>query len=87
MLLGKKENAMKLKIKLARFSNLFKNSKNLRITFFSIFFLVCFLAQGQTATITATDAAAAESPLGTGTYTVSLDVPNNTGSAITINYT
>jgi gliding motility-associated-like protein/uncharacterized repeat protein (TIGR01451 family) len=40
-----------------------------------------------TATITATDAAAAENPLGTGTYTVSLDAPNNTGSAITINYT
>ena len=39
------------------------------------------------ATIVATDAAATESPLGTGTYTVSLDAVNGTGSAITVNYT
>ncbi|WP_375334781.1 hypothetical protein, partial [Arenibacter sp. ARW7G5Y1] len=31
------------------------------------------------ASIAATDAAASESPLGTGTYTVSLDVPNSSG--------
>ena len=39
------------------------------------------------ASITATDAAASESPLDTGTYTVSLDVPNSSGGDITINYT
>ena len=39
------------------------------------------------ATIAATDAAASEAGPDTGTFTVSLDQTNNTGSAITINYT
>jgi gliding motility-associated-like protein len=39
------------------------------------------------ATITASDGTAAENPLDTGEYTVSLDQVNNTGSAITVGYT
>ncbi len=39
------------------------------------------------ASVAATDASAAENPLDTGTFTVSLASVNNTGSAITINYT
>lgn len=39
------------------------------------------------ATIAATDSSASEAGLGTGQFTVSLDQTNNTGSAITINYT
>ncbi|HSR59900.1 MAG TPA: Calx-beta domain-containing protein, partial [Robiginitalea sp.] len=42
---------------------------------------------GAVATITATDASASESPLGTGQFTVSLNGTNNTGSAITVDYT
>ncbi len=53
-------------------------------------FLLCLLtsslAYSQIATITATDNNAAENPLDTGFFTVSLDVPNSSGSAITINY-
>ncbi|WP_206512882.1 hypothetical protein, partial [Flagellimonas beolgyonensis] len=45
------------------------------------------VAPDPVATIAATDNAAAENPLDTGEYTVSLDAVNGTGSAITVNYT
>ena len=45
------------------------------------------VAPDPVATITATDATAEEAGTTTGEYTVSLDVANTTGSAITVNYT
>ncbi|MER3374107.1 MAG: gliding motility-associated C-terminal domain-containing protein, partial [Allomuricauda sp.] len=42
---------------------------------------------GAVATITANDAAAAESPVNTGQFTVNLGAVNGTGSPITVNYT
>ncbi len=45
------------------------------------------LGFGQVASISATDGAASESPLDTGTYTVSLDAVNNSGGTITVDYT
>ncbi len=45
------------------------------------------VAPDPVATITATDDVATEAGPTTGTYTVNLDIPNSSGSAITINYT
>ncbi|WP_136466094.1 gliding motility-associated C-terminal domain-containing protein [Flagellimonas onchidii] len=50
-------------------------------TFFSLNF-----GFGQVATIVAIDGAASESPLDTGTFRVSLDVPNSSGGTITVDY-
>ncbi|WP_421803840.1 Calx-beta domain-containing protein [Flagellimonas sp.] len=44
------------------------------------------VAPDPVATITASDATASESPLDGGEYTVSLDIPNTSGSSLTIGY-
>ncbi|WP_169336913.1 Calx-beta domain-containing protein, partial [Eudoraea adriatica] len=57
-----------------------------KLPFVGLFLLMVTNTYGQEATILATDAAAAESPLNTGTFTVTLDTPNTSGGNLAISY-